>query len=191
MSVQIHGAENIRFDFTSRSARDEVIEQLQIVINRRATELNYQPRLPQRDNSIVLGEDIEETVVEERVAIKTPGIQLDHRKVDLPMILNARSQRATMSPRHFVCMTIGSRGDVQPYIVLGRELMKDGHRVTIASHPEYRGWVESFGMGYKDIGGDPQALMEINIKHKMLVLDRPVYSKKIDRADMHILYRKL
>jgi sterol 3beta-glucosyltransferase len=37
--------------------------------------------------------------------------------------------------------------------------MQDGHTVTIASHPEYRTWVESFGISYKDVGGDPGALM--------------------------------
>lgn len=72
-----------------------------------------------------------------------------------------------VSPKKIVCLTIGSRGDVQPYISLGLELMKDGHTITIASHPEYREWVESFGIAFKDVGGDPGALMELNIKHKM------------------------
>lgn len=45
--------------------------------------------------------------------------------------------------------------------------MKDGHTVTIASHPEYRSWAEGFGMSYAEIGGDPRVLMELNIKHKM------------------------
>lgn len=47
--------------------------------------------------------------------------------------------------------------------------MKDGHTVTIASHPEYRGWAEGYGLGYREIGGDPSVLMELNVKHKMLV----------------------
>jgi sterol 3beta-glucosyltransferase len=164
--VQVHGSEDIRFDFTSRASRDDVVNQIQAAIVRVANEAAnlaaQHPRQRHRDNSMVLGEDINETV-----AADTPGIQTDHRQVDLPIILNVKSNRAEMRPRHFVCMTIGSRGDVQPYIVLGRELMKDGHRVTIASHPEYRDWVESFGIGYREVGGDPQALMEINIKHKM------------------------
>lgn len=30
--------------------------------------------------------------------------------------------------------TIGSRGDVQPYIALGLGLLKDGHKVMIVTH---------------------------------------------------------
>lgn len=40
-------------------------------------------------------------------------------------------------------------------------------RVTIASHPEYRAWVEGYGIGYKEIGGDPAALMKLSVEHKM------------------------
>ena len=31
--------------------------------------------------------------------------------------------------------TMGTRGDVQPYIFLSKELMKNGHEVTLGSHP--------------------------------------------------------
>lgn len=57
------------------------------------------------------------------------------------------------------CLTIGSRGDVQPYIALCIGLMKDGHRCRIASHPEYRDWVESYGIDFRPVGGDPAELM--------------------------------
>ena len=44
---------------------------------------------------------------------------------------------------HFTFLTIGSRGDVQPYIALAKGLLADGHRVRIATHGEFREWVES------------------------------------------------
>lgn len=40
-------------------------------------------------------------------------------------------------------------------------------RVTIASHPEYRSWVEGYGIGYREVGGDPAALMKLSVEHKM------------------------
>lgn len=46
----------------------------------------------------------------------------------VPHIVGVDRSRVKISKRHFVCMTIGSRGDVQPYIALCKELMKDGHR---------------------------------------------------------------
>lgn len=41
-----------------------------------------------------------------------------------------------LTPRTFTCLTIGSRGDVQPYIALALRLQKDGHHVVIVTHGE-------------------------------------------------------
>ncbi len=40
------------------------------------------------------------------------------------------------------CLTIGSRGDVQPYIALCKGLQAEGHTTRIATHGEYKDWVE-------------------------------------------------
>ena len=60
---------------------------------------------------------------------------------------------------HITCLTIGSRGDVQPYIALCKELQAEGHRCRIASHSEYQSWVEGHGLEFRSIGGDPGELM--------------------------------
>lgn len=49
---------------------------------------------------------------------------------------------------HFTFLTIGSRGDVQPYIALAKGLMADGHRVRIATHGEFEDWVKSVSRMY-------------------------------------------
>jgi UDP:flavonoid glycosyltransferase YjiC (YdhE family) len=51
-----------------------------------------------------------------------------------------------------VIPTIGSRGDVQPFIALAQGLMKAGYKVTVASHPVMRSLVESHGVAYSPIG---------------------------------------
>lgn len=48
-------------------------------------------------------------------------------------------------PLHFTFLTIGSRGDVQPYIALAKGLMADGHKCRIATHGEFKDWIESVG----------------------------------------------
>jgi hypothetical protein len=63
--------------------------------------------------------------------------------------------------QHFVCLTIGSRGDVQPYIALCIGLKKQGHQVTIVTHEEYKEWIEAFGINHSTAGGDPGALMKL------------------------------
>ena len=73
----------------------------------------------------------------------------------------------SMPSKHFVCLTIGSRGDVQPYIALGRGLQKEGHKVTIVTHEEYKAWVTGFGIDHRTAGGDPGALMKLSVENKV------------------------
>jgi sterol 3beta-glucosyltransferase len=73
----------------------------------------------------------------------------------------------SMPSKHFACLTIGSRGDVQPYIALGRGLQKEGHRVTIVTHEEYKEWVTGFGLEHRTAGGDPGALMKLSVENKV------------------------
>jgi sterol 3beta-glucosyltransferase len=72
-----------------------------------------------------------------------------------------------MPSKHFVCLTIGSRGDVQPYIALGRGLQKEGHKVTIVTHEEYKEWVTGFGIDHRTAGGDPGELMKLSVENKV------------------------
>jgi len=89
------------------------------------------------------------------------------RKI-MPKVINLpRDILLARPPMHFMCLTIGSRGDVQPYIALGLGLQKEGHRVTIVTHEEYKGWVEGFGIGHRTAGGDPGALMKLSVEHKV------------------------
>ncbi|GAA5800583.1 hypothetical protein HPULCUR_006019 [Helicostylum pulchrum] len=66
---------------------------------------------------------------------------------------------------HFTCITIGTRGDVQPYIALCKGLMKEGHRCRIATHDEFQGWIEEHGIEFRTVGGDPGELMRICVEN--------------------------
>ncbi|GAA6041186.1 hypothetical protein JCM8097_008332 [Rhodosporidiobolus ruineniae] len=73
-------------------------------------------------------------------------------------------------PLRFTCLTIGSRGDVQPYIALCKGLMAQGHKCKIASHGEYRKWVEGHGIEFSAVGGDPAELMQLMISHDFFTI---------------------
>ncbi len=49
---------------------------------------------------------------------------------------------------------MGTRGDVQPYIFLSKELMKNGYEVTLGSHPCWRKLIEEAGIHFAPIGPD-------------------------------------
>lgn len=56
--------------------------------------------------------------------------------------------------KHIVIATIGSLGDLHPCLVLGRELLNRGFRVTIATTPYYRSKVESEGLPCRSMRPD-------------------------------------
>jgi sterol 3beta-glucosyltransferase len=68
-----------------------------------------------------------------------------------------------------VIMIVGSRGDVQPYVALGKRLLRDGHRIRIASHETFRSFVTDAGLEFFDIGGNPQELMSYMVKNPGLM----------------------
>lgn len=70
---------------------------------------------------------------------------------------------------NIVIMIVGSRGDVQPYVALGQQLVKDGHRVRIATHGTFQGLVTDAGLEFFSIGGDPQDLMSYMVKNPGLM----------------------
>lgn len=59
--------------------------------------------------------------------------------------------------------TIGTRGDIQPYIALALGLITAGHQVVIASHPSLRKLVESYEVPFAPMGPDVDLGMEAAI----------------------------
>jgi UDP:flavonoid glycosyltransferase YjiC (YdhE family) len=57
---------------------------------------------------------------------------------------------------------IGSRGDIQPMLLLGSELRQRGHEVTIATCPNFRDWVTSEGFPFVPLGADSQVTIRNN-----------------------------
>ena len=50
--------------------------------------------------------------------------------------------------------TMGTRGDVQPYIYLSKGLMRAGYEVTLGTHPCWKNLVESYGVHFEPVGPD-------------------------------------
>ena len=56
-------------------------------------------------------------------------------------------------------LTVGSRGDVQPYIPLGLGLKAAGHQVRLATHAEFATFVGDHGLDFAPVEGDPRAVL--------------------------------
>ncbi|KAH7223081.1 hypothetical protein BKA60DRAFT_485715 [Fusarium oxysporum] len=70
---------------------------------------------------------------------------------------------------NIVLQIVGSRGDVQPFIALGNELQKHGHRVRIASHDVFADFVRQSNLEFYPAGGDPSDLMAYMVKNPGLI----------------------
>jgi len=56
--------------------------------------------------------------------------------------------------------TIGTRGDVQPFIALGEGLRRSGHAVTVCTSTRYEALVREGGLAYAPLSDDLVALVE-------------------------------
>ncbi|KAI1758595.1 glycosyltransferase family 28 domain-containing protein [Hypoxylon sp. FL1150] len=108
-------------------------------------------------------------------AVARPGRKAFTRKCS-----NAsRDEKATASgPRlNIVIHIVGSRGDVQPFIPIAQLLSKPpfGHRVRVCTHPVFKDFVESKGLEFFSLGGDPEALMAYMVKNPGLLPSRKAF----------------
>ena len=78
---------------------------------------------------------------------------------------------ASIPRLNIVIMVIGSRGDIQPFLKIGKILKdKHHHRVRIATHPTFRKFVEEdIGLEFFSIGGNPSELMAFMVNNPGLI----------------------
>lgn len=56
--------------------------------------------------------------------------------------------------------TLGSRGDIQPYLALAVGLQEAGHQVTIAAPQRFVEWIQSYGVKGHSVRFNPQEAMQ-------------------------------
>lgn len=64
-------------------------------------------------------------------------------------------------------ITLGSHGDVHPFIAISRELIARGHRATLATNPYFQAQVEAAGIRFAPLT-EHQALKEIIEQHRVM-----------------------
>lgn len=77
-----------------------------------------------------------------------------------------------------VCFfTLGTRGDVQPYVALGRELIKEGHEAVICVGESFRQLVESNGIDFVPTTSDLMAIAASS--EGKAILEHPIRNFKL------------
>ncbi|KAL4888477.1 hypothetical protein BDV59DRAFT_211085 [Aspergillus ambiguus] len=84
----------------------------------------------------------------------------------IPPFLGGDPSVCPPPPLNIVIQVVGSRGDVQHFVALGK-VLKDvyGHRIRLATHSTFKGFVHQYGLEFFSIGGDPTRLMSFMVKN--------------------------
>lgn len=147
--VIVRGHEELFFEFSAEDKRDTFVA----LLERQMAEV--QRRLAAGETNIPTKGKLDALILEE-FETRSPSSSSQDDPVpiaesltdSLPAVMftSASSTFLTFKPQkslHFTFLTIGSRGDVQPYIALAKGLKADGHRVRIATHREFKDWIEA------------------------------------------------
>lgn len=71
-----------------------------------------------------------------------------------------------IQPLQIVMLIVGTRGDVQPFVAIGKRLQEFGHRVRLATHSNFKEFVLTAGLEFYPLGGDPKVLAGYMVKNK-------------------------
>ncbi|SJM88097.1 related to Sterol 3-beta-glucosyltransferase [Zygosaccharomyces bailii] len=158
----VRGHEELCFEFSSTEARDDaqhiISERMKLLKKENVTIMSPTTNILETDSNIAKMKLIED--------------KINAEGIDAPLVLdqNPYYETSIKPEKKFKVglLTIGSRGDVQPYIALGKGLQKEGHNVIIITHGEFRGFVESHGIEFDEIAGNPAELMSFMVEHESL-----------------------
>ncbi|KAL6710453.1 Sterol 3-beta-glucosyltransferase [Coniothyrium glycines] len=177
LAIVIKGHEELFFEFSKADYRDEcAITILRILENTRYLEDkdSISSGVDSEDEAAKVEHDLLQQARENSDASKQINLSeivraADHERI--PLIfddpLASFVDFRPSEPLTIVCLTIGSRGDVQPYIALCKELLKEGHKPRIATHAEFEPWVRKHGIDFAPVDGNPAELMRICVEHGM------------------------
>ncbi|KAH3668667.1 hypothetical protein OGAPHI_002421 [Ogataea philodendri] len=169
--IVIHGHEELFFEFASDQARDDceflLLKQIDMFKKGSTDSAATNAGENSSDESCKLAES-NTSLASARLRMFENRMH-DEIGIDVPIIIEEHPLRKTnlrpLKSYRFTLLTIGSRGDVQPYISLGKALMREGHQVRIVTHSEFEPWIKKHGISFAAIAGDPSELMALMVTH--------------------------
>jgi sterol 3beta-glucosyltransferase len=172
----IHGHEELFFEFRTENARNDCAGTIFRKLDHNQAVANSTVLLTEQQQHEAEGAAAENRLLQAARKDRPESALLDIADDDDAVGVLSDDPTASLvdlppPPSMLVtCLTIGSRGDVQPYIALCKGLMAQGHRTRIATHGEFRGWVESHGIEFAEVAGDPAELMRVCVENGMFTI---------------------
>ena len=93
---------------------------------------------------------------------------------------------------NIVFLCLGSRGDVQPYVAIGKTAKESGHNVAICTGKTFKEFVEKNGLVYKDCSLDFMEILNTEEGRQVFEegLKHPIKAFKYARRVVNPLFRK-
>ncbi|KAG5303663.1 UDP-glucose:sterol glycosyltransferase [Histoplasma capsulatum G186AR] len=176
--VIISGHEELFFEFNTADARDDCA----VTLHQNLESIRYlvesgllaQQEREEADAAMAEHQMLEEARLEgmdEQQSSQTLSTSMPLSSTSSPILFDdPRVSIVNFKPQEalrITCLTIGSRGDVQPYIALCKGLLAEGHIPKIATHREFEPWIRSHGIDFAPVEGDPAELMRICVENGM------------------------
>lgn len=173
MVLVIRGHEELFFDFSSKDIRDDCVVTILRALDRTAeiegSKMIDIDEVEEAKAAAAENELLQQARAGGQLPRELPPGSLDE---DDPPVLFDDGTASILDfkpkePLRITCLTIGSRGDVQPYIALCKGLLAEGHKPKIATHAEFDGWVRKHGIEFAPVEGNPAELMQLCVEHGM------------------------
>ena len=176
MVLIIRGHEELFFDFGSHSVRDDcvvtVLKSLDVTKAAMESVIFTQDEKAEADAAAAEHELLRDAL-KERYAVQDREILMDEENLNSapPVLFDDPSASVLdLKPKkamRITCLTIGSRGDVQPYIALCKGLIAEGHHAKIVTHAQFEKWIRKHGIDFAPVDGDPAELMRMCVENGM------------------------
>lgn len=72
-----------------------------------------------------------------------------------------------------VLLMVGTREDIQPFLVIAKRLQEFGHHVRLATHVNFSSFVKSAGLDFYPLDDDPRVLAGYMARNKGLIPSAP------------------
>ena len=177
--IVIRGHEELFFEFSQTGSRDDcaitLLERLESVKSLDQSGILSKEDMEEAEMAkaehIMLQEARRQGNHEHEITIPKSADESPSPAEALPILFDdPRASILNFKPTaslRVTCLTIGSRGDVQPYIALCKGLLAEGHKPKIATHAEFESWVRKHGIEFAPVDGDPAELMRICVENGM------------------------
>ena len=123
--------------------------------------------------SNTLGENFRQHILTEEKEGEPPVQFYTHeiRQVEEKLEGSSALAKINVPKLNIVIIVIGSRGDIQPFVKIGKILKEQyGHRVRLATHPAFKDFIEKEAkLEFFSVGGNPSELMAFMVKNPGLI----------------------